>query len=72
MLYVPGFRKVGRGVFDCAASQVVVYNQFGDPIVVVVEHGNQPLVCVAGDNDFEDVCRAMGVKVQTPEVKTSS
>lgn len=65
MLRVKGFERPGVGGFDLPAGQLVVLDPLGNPVVLAVEHGGGVLVSVAGDDDFEQACRAAGYKVRT-------
>jgi hypothetical protein len=64
MMTVKGFAKVGVGLFNFQASQVVVYDEHGNPAAVIFQHGGQIVASVSGDEDFESYCRMLGVELR--------
>jgi hypothetical protein len=72
MLTVEGFRRPGRGVFRHPAAEVVVRDPHGNVVAIVMWHGGEALVTVAGDDDFEEAVRALGQVLTVKDIPLQS
>lgn len=68
MLTVQGSAGPGRGVFSHQATQLVVRDAAGNPVVVVIEHGGTVCVYCAGDADFDEVARLLKTEIDVRPV----
>ena len=59
-MYIEFFDKLGEPT-RAPASRVVVYDANENPVALVVEYGGQLIHSKAGDSDFNQVLRNLGI-----------
>lgn len=58
-----------RRSFDAQATCVLIFDEHGNPVVVIRESPGQITTYVAGDTGFEELCRQLGAQAP-PRVQT--